>query len=282
MNNESSWFYIQNGNQQGPLSREKISELIKDGFLDEQTQVWTSSLDEWIPLYRSELRSLLETNPNLVGNVSSSPVRDRKEYKLYDLNILSKITYWALLGTGLVIARLIFIGLIFKSGDINQRYERLNSFENGELYLIYALVPLVSILIFFIWKYRSTSNLFHYHGNQSVTPAGSVYWYFVPVAFFWKPLEAMRNLVNGFNTSLGEKRKGINFTLISWWCCFWGYMLIWILFIWTDPEISETREYLPIYVYVAYTSYTLEIIAYFLLAGLVKQISEDQKNFQNS
>lgn len=44
------WYYSQNNQQQGPVSREKLEELIRDGAVKSFDLVWNESLSEWTPL----------------------------------------------------------------------------------------------------------------------------------------------------------------------------------------------------------------------------------------
>ena len=52
-------------------------------------------------------------------------------------------------------------------------------------------------MFFLLWIYSSTSSLTALRGRPSVTPAGAVYWFFVPIAWFWMPLKAIRNFQVG-------------------------------------------------------------------------------------
>ena len=46
----NEWYYAKGGQQQGPVSREQLLELIRDGGLDaEKDLVWNSSMSDWKP-----------------------------------------------------------------------------------------------------------------------------------------------------------------------------------------------------------------------------------------
>ena len=80
--------------------------------------------------------------------------------------------------------------------------------ETNQWVLAITIVPfLINMILFLQWKYRSTSNAFSRIGPQTITPAGAVYWYFVPVAWFWKPYEAMLNLKNAYHAE--GKYRGV-------------------------------------------------------------------------
>jgi len=108
--------------------------------------------------------------------------------------------------------------LIAVQGSPDARFGMVLALETQPgLIAITVLPSLVATVLYLVWKKKSTDTLVALRGPQSVTPAGSVYWYFVPVAFFWKPYEAMRNLVLGF----GIKQEK-HWLMPLWWGIFWG------------------------------------------------------------
>ncbi|RYD26873.1 MAG: DUF4339 domain-containing protein, partial [Verrucomicrobiaceae bacterium] len=46
----SDWYYAKNGNQNGPVSRETLADLVRNGMLDPTKDlVWTSTMRDWLP-----------------------------------------------------------------------------------------------------------------------------------------------------------------------------------------------------------------------------------------
>lgn len=100
--------------------------------------------------------------------------------------------------------------------DLDSKFARYHGTPDTEQALgLFALFTLTVFAIGLFWWLRSsTLNLQTLDGPQSITPAGAIYWYFVPVANLWKPYEAMRNLIDGF---VIEKRDRIRLLCIAWW-----------------------------------------------------------------
>ena len=62
----------------------------------------------------------------------------------------------------------------------------------------YSLCYIATITPFLIWIYRASRNL-HSLGalNQTVSPTAAVLWWFVPIACFYKPYQAMNEIWKG-------------------------------------------------------------------------------------
>ncbi|MGD7653306.1 MAG: DUF4339 domain-containing protein [Verrucomicrobiales bacterium] len=45
----SEWFYAKDGQQNGPVAKEQLVELLRNGTLTPQDMVWTSSMSDWQP-----------------------------------------------------------------------------------------------------------------------------------------------------------------------------------------------------------------------------------------
>ena len=60
------WYYAQDGEQQGPVTAERVRELLADGELDEGSLVWRSGMQRWTPLTEvNELRPTVGQRPML-------------------------------------------------------------------------------------------------------------------------------------------------------------------------------------------------------------------------
>ncbi|QYX56543.1 DUF4328 domain-containing protein [Roseovarius sp. SCSIO 43702] len=133
--------------------------------------------------------------------------------------------------------------LIAVQGTPEARYAMTLALETSPGLLAVTLLPsIVATVLYLVWKKKSTDTLVALRGPQSVTPAGAVYWYFVPVAFFWKPYEAMRNLVTGFGITQDR-----HWLLPLWWGVFWGNvafgLLIGMIFAEGVSSSSQARAY---------------------------------------
>ena len=68
----AGWFYQANNDRKGPFSSEQMSALLMAGAITEHTKVWSETLAEWTPLFRTELRALLGDVP-LLGPAQTTP-----------------------------------------------------------------------------------------------------------------------------------------------------------------------------------------------------------------
>lgn len=160
--------------------------------------------------------------------------------------------------------------LIIKASGLQKKYEMAYALENEPLFLTIVGIPfLITIILFLFWKKKSTDNLVLLRGPQTITPAGAVYWYFVPIAWFWKPYEAMRNLAVGFNMS-PEDQKG----LPIWWAVWWGSLGIAIIAALALPEVVRTEQQASAFVWWAVAIYVVDAFSFIVTRELVTKVAE--------
>lgn len=157
----------------------------------------------------------------------------------YDDQTIGRIVYWLIrLNGALCIVQIVAISMA--KGGAEGQYRVASQFLDGNFFVASSILFLLTAIVFLWWKYRATINLFHLRGTQTVTPAGAIYWYFVPVAWFWKPYEAMRNLSNGYG--VGDE-PGV----LLWWVLYWGRITAAVVVgvVVSDPArtIPEARVY---------------------------------------
>lgn len=301
-----SWFYHQDGDRKGPFTSEQIGTLIRAGVVDGHTKVWSETLGEWTPLFRTELRALLgdravEPSPLpaeepvakaapaydaaafsqpfdpavVVGQDAPHPAAaPARTYPLRDNRGLAKVLRALIWVNGLI--SVWEFGLILKAkGGIEAQYRMAKWLEtNDTVLLIVGVLFLVTIAVFLWWKYRSTANLFHLRGPQTIALAGAVYWYFVPVAWFWKPYEAMQNLYRGFNAGDPAHNRQHNQAQVQvWWLCFWGAAAIAAAVVVLTPDPVQTVPQAKFYVFGSMAVCVVEGLWCLFAAQLVKAIS---------
>lgn len=86
--------------------------------------------------------------------------------------------------------------------------------------LVYLLCFLASMVAVCMWVYRAHANL-HAAGYEGLefTPGWAAGWYFVPVAFWFKPFQAMRELWNASNLGPDGYLAPADQRLVIWWAC---------------------------------------------------------------
>ena len=57
---EERWYYLRNGQSEGPFAAATFREFAVAGAVDGRTMVWTESLPDWMPLGDSELAWVLD------------------------------------------------------------------------------------------------------------------------------------------------------------------------------------------------------------------------------
>jgi GYF domain 2 len=57
------WYYVANGQKQGPINRETIKDWISSGQLSQDDLVWKTGMAEWSVVQQSDLRTFDEFSP---------------------------------------------------------------------------------------------------------------------------------------------------------------------------------------------------------------------------
>lgn len=225
-----------------------------------------------LPRNSSATATAVEMPPPVNANAPAptaptTPVYQRSYFDIAFIGGFLKFLVYLNLGISFVM-----VFAIFRTSGVQAKYNIVYSLENEEFFLWLVGIPaLLAMVVYLYWKKKSTDNLFLLRGPQDITPAGAVYWYFVPVAWFWKPYEAMRNLVYGFNVAETDR-----WALPVWWFLFWGTIMIQIIVAAASPETITTESQAN-----AYVNWTLVILvadmAWLLIAGgLIKEVTEAQ------
>lgn len=82
------------------------------------------------------------------------------------------------------------------------------------------VMMVVSAVFFSIWSYRAMARAHRRDPTLTISPAWSVGWYFVPIAWFYKPYEAMREIWTG---NAFDSHFAAYAPLIGWW---WGAWVV--------------------------------------------------------
>jgi hypothetical protein len=64
-----NWYYVENGQQVGPVTKEQLEQLLQTGRITIETLVWQQGMDNWLPLRDANVTSL--TPPSLPPRLSS-------------------------------------------------------------------------------------------------------------------------------------------------------------------------------------------------------------------
>ena len=66
------WYYIKDGQQNGPVDENTLISLFSSGELSQETKVWSSDFDEWTPARNVQGLRLAENHSLGFNGLSSS------------------------------------------------------------------------------------------------------------------------------------------------------------------------------------------------------------------
>lgn len=73
------WYYATEGQKEGPVSEEKVTDLVREGDLDETDLVWTTGMDEWKQI--SEVKEIFPDPPPLPDEETPPELPSQKVQK---------------------------------------------------------------------------------------------------------------------------------------------------------------------------------------------------------
>lgn len=134
-----------------------------------------------------------------------------------------------LLVAGFVILTLALVGQVAELDGLVSLDDQAPAEGLNALYLGVSVVDLVLALItnviFCMWIYRAAANVKAARvPGFTFTPAWAVGWHFVPIANFFKPFQAMRQIWNASHGGDGESRYRGELMLVGWWGV-WSFSL---------------------------------------------------------
>ncbi|WP_152048842.1 DUF4328 domain-containing protein [Aureimonas psammosilenae] len=214
MSAAAQWYFVSDDQQQGPVERVQLDGLMATGAVTDDTLVWSEGMPDWLPVRDTPLGASEQASPppraaNLnerVGEpVKSAPTKMRRH---------NRVIAWLCAGCSFMAGAMFAAPIALVMRGKMPMIEALQLDASESWAATTGAILLVGGAAFLTWSYRATRNLFALRGPQSVSPAGSVYWYFVPVLNLWKPLQAMKNLHRGFGASKP-------WMVSLWWGLFW-------------------------------------------------------------
>lgn len=128
-------------------------------------------------------------------------------------------------------------------------------------------VTWLALIVTFMWcaflwlklGYRAMRNLRDADASGlTISPVGTVVWWFVPIAWYWKPLQAVRQIWRASNDAARPDTVSVP-RQIGWWWAFWlagsiiTYVTIW------DALAAELGWSGSLYVSAPWTSYAITV-----------------------
>ncbi|MEZ5299954.1 MAG: DUF4328 domain-containing protein [Verrucomicrobiales bacterium] len=250
------WYYTEGGSQKGPVSETEIVTLFQNGALGASALVWREGMQDWISVEKSELsiylhrpsagghgQSVPPPGASLEENPYAAPVSDplpragavdptHSIYPYRSPKVLAGIVTAALALLSIVLIGLsAFIVMnpeLMSDGVFETDEEAADLLLIGLLGIAYLLVFSVCVVFWCIWTNRCAKNIRALGANPSFlefTPGWAVGWYFIPIAFWWKPYQAHREIWLA-SDSPGQPAVGSVPSLVGIWWAAWVVMNI--------------------------------------------------------
>lgn len=226
------WFYERAGEQSGPVSQEEAEALIHQGVITRDTRVWRGGMPDWLPAGQAGIAAIFSGPPPLTADGAANAQSSQKAgpRRLSGLMGHARI---------IIIFNVIFAGgvaafsLMMLAAQDSLNYDSYGAFEimrdlfGGIVALGFFIVFFWSWIVIGRWKFRAMANLRARGEKTKISPGWAVGWYFIPIAWLWKPLEAMSEIWRLSMQRAGQSADGGH---LGWWWATWviGNILGWI------------------------------------------------------
>ena len=161
--------------------------------------------------------------------------------------------------------------------------------EQNDLFYVFGAVLyggllLVSGILFLFWVYRAAANVHSVNPNaMTITPRWAVGWNFIPIAWYWKPYEAVSEIWHGSHQP-GTDEPSTPLTLGWWWGCWVASQIIGHIgdrILNHGIENSDISQ-MKIGTVIGIADGFLFVAAAFLLAKIVDELSRTQDTLQSN
>lgn len=251
------WYYAENGEAKGPLSRDDMRALVEAGTITRQTRVWTHSLKAWMSAEDTTLENLFKAMPStdilpplpsppidqpvpssaptaLRPEIASSPMSSALPEGFESPRLLAHCITASIVAFTIIIAVGIWSGL--RQIELLERIQLHGSFTKEEAFandtreriimVIRLMVYFVTVIFFSCWTYRVAWNVRALGARRlSFTPGWAVGYYFIPILWLWKPYLAMKEI---WKASVDPEhwRSKRTAPIVSWWWTLWIFYIV--------------------------------------------------------
>lgn len=146
-----------------------------------------------------------------------------------DPTVLTKWTRGLLYTSLAVSLASAYIGSVFVASGVEYEGSFVALVAAGMLWGMFVnLVALVTGILVLMWIYRANHNARQLGASDmEFTPGWAVGWYFVPIAWFWKPYQAMSEIWKASARPLNWREQSGS-SLLGWWWALW-LIPLWVL-----------------------------------------------------
>jgi hypothetical protein len=168
------------------------------------------------------------------GNLDSDPYRappspgtGRELLPLEGRSRAARLLLWLQVPVALAMALhagLVLSGLLPAADPEGETFEAADFVELGLGCGFLAVYP-ATVAAFLAWLHRASSRVHAATGRARFSPAGSVGWWFVPIANLWLPFQAVRDLWRRSHLR-GRTPVRSDRSLTVWWACWLASSLL--------------------------------------------------------
>jgi hypothetical protein len=257
------WYYDKDNNPVGPLALDEIKKLIISGEITKKTRVWQTGMKKWVQSEYTELIVFLDETSQPINYPKNEDKLQPQGLPLYSVshNKFAKdpSNLTNILKISLIC--LVVIDVISLLSDISQInlidnlltgyyttdsefkvYSDISDKRQGIIVFCTFVIYTITAISFLMWIYRANSNLRNIGVKDlEFTPGWSIGWYFIPIAFLWKPYQAMKEIWQASkNPNNWKNEKGS--LVLRWWWAFWLIDNFVGFFLETHPHKSSIRS----------------------------------------
>jgi hypothetical protein len=192
------WFYIFNGQQQGPVDQGTIQQLMQNRIVNSNTMVWQVGMPNWAPLQSTSLQAIVPVYNLPPTALPSAPYSVPYGYQAVPQAVINAgslsqlfMVFWILLA---VSVPLVFIVI--------------------GLFTAIAAMVIAYILLYRYWQVIQD-------GNVRTTPGKAVGYSFIPFFNFYWVFTAFHGLAQDMNRYARERNiqaPVVNEQLALWYC----------------------------------------------------------------
>jgi len=292
------WFVGRNGHSSGPFATSDLIAAARRGELSRDDLVWRAGMDNWAQaatvaeLWEPPPLPSRPIGPKLTGAVIATrqeTARETIRHELGGFRDPTQVTTWLkYLLYGYVVAVALMIGsdllqlqLLsdFKAGRVSLTAVAANDDRQRAVAFLQLGVLACTVVVFGIWIYRANFNARELGATgMRFSPGWAVGWYFIPIAFLWKPYQAMKEIWQASKNPLAWQKVPRG-SILPWWWTFWiaGCLMGKV----TLPSTlgARTVDGLIAATTISLVNGVVDIIAALLAAALVNEVTSMQMGY---
>lgn len=212
------------------------------------------------------------------------PVEANEQDSFRSLSTLTTALVW-MLRAGAIVAVLSLVSSWMQLELLSHPYTEAQGIENdqreGAIGGFSMVLAIATFVVFGIWIVRAHRNLPALGARHlEFTPGWALGWFFVPIAYFWKPYQAMRALWQNSRDATRPDIQDTTWILPVWWGL-WIISLVLGNYLFRTSMRATTVEQLTVTTQVTLLNCLVDVFLYSvasMLVGKIWQFQLEQRN----